>query len=346
MPDMPELTTVRSAHQFDTTHLTEYLTDTIGPEFHYFEALQYENGQSNPTYQLTTSEGRYVLRKKPAGVKLKSAHAIDREYRIMTALAPTDVPVPRMYDYCEDASVIGEPFYIMEHVEGRVFLDASLTSMSPHDRAALYNHFIEVLASIHAIDLEALGLTDFGRPGNYYERQIARWTKQYRLSQTDDIAEMNFLIAWLPANIPTVEKSTLVHGDYRIGNCIIHPTEPRLAAILDWELSTTGDPLADVAFTCMMYHMSEQESPLGINPREGLLTEEEFVRRYSENANCSEIKDWTFYLAYNLFRLGGLYQGVYKRGIAGNASSGHWQDFAESCKLLAARAWRMIEEQG
>ncbi len=344
LSDQPELTLVREAHRFDEQRLAEYLHDRLDRDFSGLTVLQFEGGQSNPTFQLSAGGRKYVLRKKPPGQLLKSAHQIDREYRVMTALRDTGVPVPRTYHFCEDNAVIGTAFFVMEHIEGRVMIDASLPSMSKEDRHALFDHFIEVLAPIHAVDLGAVGLSDFGRAGNYYERQISRWAKQYRASETEHIAEMNALMEWLPKNIPQTDEVTLVHGDYRIGNCIIHPTEPRVVALLDWELSTTGHPLADVGYACMMYHGWGKISNTNFgHDTSGVPSEQEFVARYCACAGIGPIENWTFYLVYNLFRTGGIVQGVYKRGLDGNASSDKWKERADECRTLAENAWVLVE---
>lgn len=342
--DQPELTPVRETHRFDEQRLAEYLQGKLDRDFSDLIVLQFEGGQSNPTFQLSADGRKFVLRKKPPGQLLKSAHQVDREYRVMTALRDTGVPVPKTYHLCEDDAVLGTAFFVMEDVEGRVMMDATLPSMSKDDRHALYNHFIEILAALHAVDLEAVGLADFGRAGNYYERQISRWSKQYRASETEHIAEMEALMEWLPKNIPQTEEVTLVHGDYRIGNCIVHPTEPRVVALLDWELSTTGHPLADVGYSCMMYHGSSTVSNRDFGyDASGVPSEREFLDLYSARAGIGPIENWTFYIVYNLFRSGGITQGVYKRGLDGNASSEQWKERGNHCRAQAENAWSLVQ---
>ena len=337
----PQLTPVRSAHQFDETALGNYLSEQLGAGFTDASIRQFEGGQSNPTFLLDSTAGQFVLRKKPPGVLLKSAHAVDREYRVITALADTPVVVPATHLLCEDESVIDTAFFVMDYVPGRVFIDPNLPELTPEERGALYDHFLEQMAALHAVDYEAVGLGDFGRPGNYFSRQISRWSKQYAASQTEDRPEMDSLLAWLEAHTPESDEASLVHGDYRIGNCIVHPTEPKVVAILDWELSTIGHPLGDLAYAAMMHHRGialEPVSAAGI-PSEGAM-----VDRYCELAGRPPIENWRFYVAYNLFRTACILQGVYKRGLDGNASSEHWRDYGERAKQVAIGAWRLVDD--
>ncbi len=340
--DIPEITPVREAHRFDEARLARHLAEHLQSDFADLRVRQFEGGQSNPTYFLENASKRYVLRKKPPGTLLKSAHAVDREYRVISALRDTGVPVPRTYLFCQDESIIGTPFFVMEYIEGRVFTDPWLGSMTPTERGALFEHFIQVLTAIHAIDLKTHDLEDYGRAGNFYERQIDRWTKQYRASETETIPAMDALIDWLPKHIPPSDETTLVHGDYRIGNCIVHPTEPRLMAVLDWELSTTGHPLADLGYACMMYRPYTGEVPKHV---EGVPTEAEFVARYSQISGRDAESNWTFYVVFNLFRSAAIVQGVYKRGIDGIASSEHWRERSEYAKTSANLAWKLVQEK-
>lgn len=342
--DQPELTPVREQHKFDEGRLAAYLTEHVGDDFRRLDILQFEGGQSNPTFHVTAGGKAYVLRKKPPGQLLKSAHAVDREYRVMRALEHTDVPVPKMVLLCEDDSVIGTDFFLMEHVPGRVAVDPRLPTFTPENRRKVYTHFIEVLAAIHRVDLEAVGLTDYGRAGNYYERQISRWTKQYKASETKHLEAMENLVEWLPKNIPDTDQTTLVHGDYRIGNCIIHPTEPRIVAVLDWELSTTGHPLADVGYCCMMYHSDITDGSTLDPEAENIPNEQEFLDLYCKAAGRGPIENWKFYIVYNLFRSAAIVQGVYKRGLDGIASSERWRERADYCELAAGRAWELVEQ--
>ena len=332
---------VREAHRLDEEKLQVYLAanmDGIGDDIAMY---QFAVGQSNPTYMISTGGYEFVLRKKPPGTLLPSAHAVDREYRIMTALRDTDVPVPKTYLLCEDESVLGTAFFVMDKVDGRVLDDQCAPTFSPEERGAVYDHLLQVLAAFHAVDYEAVGLGDFGRPGNYYERQINRWTKQYLASQTDDIEAMMKLMEWLPKNVPQDDTTTLVHGDYRLGNNIIHPTEPRIVAVLDWELATLGHPLADLAYCYVACFMATGEL---LERLSGLPSEEQFIGRYCELTNRDGIPDWTFYKVFQLFRLAAIVQGVYKRGLDGIASNAKAVTYGDRCRDRAKAAWAMVPE--
>jgi len=319
-----ELTDVREAHRFDQAALDGYLQQHVAGYRGKLHVRQFEGGQSNPTFLLEAGETRYVLRKQPPGELLPSAHQVDREFRVMAALSNTGVPVPHMYCLCEDPSVIGTKFYVMEMVEGRLFTETRLPNQSKAERNAIYLDLARVLAELHKVDPIAVGLETFGRPGNYYERQIGRWSKQYVASKTEQIDAMDRLMAWLPDNIPTDTQSVIVHGDYRLGNTLVHPTEPKLVAVLDWELSTLGDGLADLGYLCQDYHGDgyNDEGLAGADfAALGIPTEQEFVDAYVQHAGRDSIKNWTFYIVYNMFRSAGIIQGVYKRGLDGNG----WQ---------------------
>ena len=335
---------VRAAHRFDEAALEPYLKTNVAGFEGPLGVQQFGGGQSNPTFLLTAGRRRYVLRKKPPGQLLKSAHQVDREYRIMKALATTDVPVPKMHVLCEDESVIGTSFYVMDFLEGRIFRDPQLPDLAPAERAAIYDSMNDVLARLHNVDFAKIGLGDFGKPGNYFERQIARWITQYRAAQTTDIPEMERLIEWMPSNVPKDDSVSIAHGDYRLENTIFHPAEPRMIAVLDWELSTIGHPLADLAYNCMGYHV--------MNPRQGGLvdldyaalgipSENDYVAKYCARTGRARIENWSFYLAFALFRLASISQGVYKRGLDGNASSETAAQFGNSCQFLAAHSWRL-----
>lgn len=338
---------VRAVHAFDEGALAAYLQREAGIPASGLVVQQFGGGQSNPTFLLTSGANRFVLRKKPPGKLLKSAHQVDREYRIMKALAATDVPVPRMIALCEDENVIGTAFYVMAYLEGRIFRDPQMPGSSREERAAVYDSMNDVLARLHKVDFAGIGLGDFGRPGNYFERQISRFIQQYRAAQTEQIPEMEELIAWLPGSIPLEDSVSIAHGDYRLENTIFHPTEPRMIAVLDWELSTIGHPLADLAYNCLGYHY--------INPRQGGLvgidhaatgipTEDEHVRRYCERTGRGPIEKWPFYVSFSLFRLASISQGVYKRGLDGNASSETAAQFGNTCQFLAENAWRLAQQ--
>lgn len=282
----------------------------------------FKGGRSNPTYLLSTPERRYVLRKKPPGKLLPSAHNVAREFRIMRALAATEVPVPEMLVLCEDPEVIGTDFFVMEHVDGRVLENPHYPELSPSERNAAYRDLARVLGALHSVDVDATGLSDLGKRGNYFERQISRWTKQYAAARTHDIGAMDALIGWLPDNIPATEEVAFVHGDYQPANSIMHPTQPRLIALIDWELSTLGHPLADLAYQCnMTYHFpglfGDQLEP---GPQTGLPTEDEYVQMYCEATGRDGIDGWNFFRAFSCFRSASICQGVYKRGLDGNAS--------------------------
>jgi aminoglycoside phosphotransferase (APT) family kinase protein len=340
-----ELTQVRDQHRFNENDLKEYLQQNLGADFSSMKVLQFEGGQSNPTFQITTPSGKYVVRKKPPGVLLKSAHAVDREYRVISALQGSGVPVPKTYLLCEDDAVIGTAFYVMEMVEGRVLIDSSLPSLSPEQRTALSRNFIESLAALHSVDFGKVGLDTFGKPGNYYTRQIHRWSQQYIASETEKNPAMDALMKWLPDNIPAGDESTIIHGDYRLPNCIVHPTKPEVSAILDWELSTIGHPLADLSYWCASeYH---NESPFPDNYRElGRLPENELVQYYCDLTGRESIENWSFYIIFNLFRSAAIRQGVYKRGLDGNASSDHWQEMEQGGRIAAERGWRLVQDEG
>jgi aminoglycoside phosphotransferase (APT) family kinase protein len=342
-----ELTGVRDAHRFDEAALERYLTAHIDGFEPPMQVEQFEGGQSNPTFRLTAGARRYVLRKQPPGELLPSAHQVDREHRVMKALQDTDVPVPRMYASCEDPEVIGTKFYVMEWIDGRVFTQTRLPDQSREARRAIYLDLVRVLAKLHAVSPDAVGLSDFGRPGNYYERQVGRWSKQYVASKTEEIDEMERLMAWLPDNIPAQHKTVIVHGDYRLGNMLIHPTEPRIIGVLDWELSTLGDGLADLGYMCQDYH-GEAYTDIGLAGADlqalNIPTEAEMLDEYCRHAGIEAIDKWPFYLIYNMFRSAAIIQGVYKRGVDGNASSDTALQFKGAARMRAKRAWALVEE--
>ena len=352
---------VSESHAFDgaalEAHLGSQLPGFAGP----LSVEQFKGGQSNPTYKLITPQRAYVLRSKPgaAAKLLPSAHAIEREFRVMHALAGTDVPVAQMLVLCEDESVIGRAFYVMEFMDGRVLWDQSLPGLTPTERGAIYDELNRVMAALHTVDVAAVGLADYGRPGNYFERQIGRWSKQYLASVTEPIAEMDRLIAWLPAHMPaTARDSTqvsVVHGDYRLDNVVFHKTEPRIIAVLDWELSTLGHPLADLSYHCMAWHIPPGTFR-GIGGLDhaalGIPTEAEYVRRYCQRVAERSGRhispealaaDWNFYLAYNLFRLASITQGIAKRVVDGIASSTQARTTGSSTRPLAQMAWQFAQ---
>jgi aminoglycoside phosphotransferase (APT) family kinase protein len=347
--DAPELTPVREAHRFDEAALAEYLGKQLDGFEGPLEVEQFEGGQSNPTYRVSAAGRHYVLRKKPPGELLRSAHQVDREYRVISALADSDVPVPKTYLLCEDPAVIGTPFYLMEWVEGRVVSDSALPSFTPAERARLYDDFVRVLASLHRVDPLAVGLGDFGRPGNYYTRQISRWSRQYEASKTDPIPEMDALMEWLPAHVPESDETRIVHGDYRVGNCILHPSEPRIVAVLDWELSTLGHPLGDLAYFCQAFRgeATPGASLVGVDlVAAGIPTEAQVVARYCELTGREGIDDWDFYMVFVMFRSAAIVQGVYKRGLDGNASSERAREYGALVRQRAEEAWALVDAKG
>lgn len=304
---------------------------------------RFPGGQSNPTYRIQSSAGDYVLRRKPFGDLLPSAHAVDREYRLLSALHPAGFPVPRPVALCEDSNAIGSQFYLMEMVQGRTYWDGTLPDKTPVERKAIYEEVVRTLARLHMIDVDAVGLANFGRPGNYFERQIARWTKQYRASQTEDIPEVEKLIAWLPTTVPPQTRTSIIHGDYRIDNIIMAADAPKALAVIDWELATIGDPLADFAYLAMNWVMpSNGKAGLAGTDFEasGIPTLDDVTAFYCAETGRDSIPSLSWYFAYNLFRLTGIVQGMKHRMLNGNASS---SDVAEAIKQLvpfAQAAWR------
>lgn len=318
--------------------LAAHLPDFAGP----LVVEQFKGGQSNPTYRLTTPARRYVLRRKPAGPILKGAHDVLREARVQQALAGSEVPVARLHALCEDESIIGSAFYIMDMVEGRVFWDASLNSLPKAERAAYYDETNRVIAALHKVDPIAAGLGDYGRPGNYFARQIARWSRQYledELAGRDPL--MDELVAWLPTAIPDGDETSLVHGDFRIDNAIFHPSEPRILAVLDWELSTLGHPLADFAYHAMVYSMPPDivaglggADPVAL----GLPAQEDYLAAYCRRTGRAGIENWNFYLAFNYFRLAAIFHGIKGRVLRGNASNAQAAQRAQAFPRLAQLA--------
>ena len=336
-----------AAHQdFDRAALAAYLRSQGRGFAGELQVAQFAGGQSNPTYLVSAGADRYVLRRKPPGALLPSAHAVDREYRIMRALAGSGVPVPKVHALCEDPSIIGTAFFLMEYVQGRVFWDATLPNAAPAERHALYDELNRVIAALHAVDQTAVGLADYGRTGNYLPRQIDRWTRQYRAAATEPIEAMERLIEWLPAHIPPGDETTIVHGDYRIDNIIFHPTEPRILAVLDWELSTLGHPLADFAYHVMTWRVTAEEFR-GIKGADlaqlGIPDEAAYVASYCKRTGRAAIEDWDYYLAFNMFRMAAILQGILARAIQGNATSSEAIATGQRARPMAAAGWRQVE---
>lgn len=339
---------VLEQHVFPVDRLEAFLAAHV-PEFTPpLSVGQFQGGMSNPTFMLTDGAGeRYVLRKKPPGKLLPSAHAVDREYRVISALWETDVPVAKAYVLCEDESVIGKAFYVMEHVEGRVIRDFALPGMSALDRRAHYEAMGDVLARLHSVDFRAVGLESYGRAGGYCARQVKRWSSQYEASKTDDVPEMDKLIRWLADRMPETETTTIVHGDYRMENAIYHPERSEILAVIDWELGTLGDPLSDLAYNCLNYHVpdSERGDITGIDLADtGIPTEDDYVAHYCARRGIDPPPNWSFYLALSLFRLAAISQGVYKRGLDGTASSPGAMKRGAKARQLAEAGWRIAEK--
>ena len=305
-------------------------------------------GTSNPTYLVGVGERRYTLRRKPYGKLLPSAHQVDREFRVIAALNQTDVPVPRALAMCRDADVIGTDFYIMEFVDGRILWDQSLPGMAPSARAGIWDELNRGMAALHAVDPVAVGLADFARPGNYMTRQIDRWSRQYQASKTDEIPEMDRLMAWLPAHTPESTRTTIVHGDYRLDNAIFHATEPKLLALLDWELATLGDPYADFAYHCLSWRTPPDPKGRGLLGLDlvgsGIPSEDAFVVTYCKRAGIERIPNWDFYVAYNLFRVAAIGQGVHKRSLDGVYDNrSREENLAERVRMRAVLGWAIVE---
>lgn len=342
-PD-PPVRDVLPAHRFDEARLADWMAANVEGYRGPLRVQQFQGGASNPTFLVTGGDGhRYVLRKKPPGQLLASAHQVDREFRAMRALEG-QVPVPKMRALCEDPDVIGATFYVMDYLEGRIFRDATLPGLTPKDRAEIYDDLNATLAKLHQVDFEAVGLGDYGRPGNYFERQIARWTRQYEGAKTDEIPAMDALIDKLPARIPQDQSVSIAHGDYRLENVMFHPTENRIVAVLDWELSTIGHPLADIAYNGFIWrsHSPGWGSLDGVDfATSGIPTEAEYVARYCERTGRGEIEDWPFLMAFSIFRLASISQGVYRRILGGN--SAREGEAINGCPPLAEQALAILE---
>ena len=342
----PETADVLPAHRFDEARLLAYLERHVEGVRGPLTVRQFRGGQSNPTYLLDAGGKQLVLRRKPPGKLLPSAHAVDREYRAMTALRDTGVPVPRTYMLCEDPDVVGTIFYVMDFVPGRIFRDPSAPDVSPAERRAIFDSLNDVMARLHRVDPRAVGLDTFGRAGNYFARQIHRWSEQYRASETEKIEAMEQLMTWLPGHIPEGDEATVVHGDYRLGNTVVHPTEPRIAAVLDWELCTIGHPLADLAYNCLPFRLQRVEADglVGLDLRAlGIPSEEEYVAAYCRRTGRTGIPRWDFYVAFAMFRIAAISQGIMGRVIAGTANDPHARLRGERARPLAEAAWALVE---
>ncbi|MCY1671187.1 phosphotransferase family protein [Novosphingobium sp. SL115] len=337
------------ADRLDETALTRWFEDNVAGFEGPLSVAKFKGGQSNPTYRIDSPSGPYVLRRKPFGKLLPSAHAVDREYKVQAGLSKTGFPVAPQYGLCTDDSVVGSWFYVMGCVDGRTIWDGSMPGATPESRRATYFAMVDTLAALHQVDAEAAGLGDYGKPGNYFGRQVDRWTKQYRLAETETMSEMERLIEWLPATLPEQTRTSVVHGDYRIDNMIFAADEARVVAVLDWELSTLGDPLADFTYLCMAW-VTDNAGRSGVQDIDraalGIPELDEVVARYCQQTGRTSIPDINWYLAFNFFRLASIVQGIKKRVIDGTASSAHAKASSERVYPLAEAAWSFAVKAG
>ncbi|MBX9943109.1 MAG: phosphotransferase [Reyranella sp.] len=350
MPTYANTVPVMERHRFDVASLDRYLGAQLPGYRGGLKVRQFDSGHSNPTFFVSAemAGGRrrdFVLRKKPPGKLVASAHQVDREFRVISALAATDVPVAPAHLLCADDSVIGQMFYLMDAVEGRILVNPAMPDQTPAERAAIFDSMNDVLARLHKVDPAKVGLSDYGRTGQYIARQLSRWSRQYAELKTEDIPAMDRLAEWLPEHIPDDgDPTTIVHGDYRLGNLVVHPTEPRIVAVLDWELSTLGHPLCDIAYNCLGYHLAEP--PHGYATVDfkqlGLPTESAYVAAYCRRVGRTAIANWNFYLAFSLFRLAAIAQGVYRRGLDGNAANPESIKMSRSARERAELAWSLV----
>lgn len=344
----PKLIAPLPAHVLDNNRLADYLGANVSGFSSILSVMQFQGGQSNPTYLLESGATKAVLRKKPPGQLLPSAHQIDREYRIQEALQQTDVPVANMLHYCNDPSIIGTEFYVMEWLDGRVFSNVLMPELTPHERGAVQAALFEVIGMLHAVDYKALGLGDFGKPTNYVERQLTRWRGQYEAAKTEDLPAMDNLIAWLGKNIPQRDETAIAHGDFRLGNMMVAPAEPVITAVLDWELATLGHPLADLAYCCMPFHLPQSSGPamsgygdLDLKTH-GLASEDEVLELYCRATGRNEINDWKFFLGFSMFRSAAIVEGVYARALAGNAADARGIRMHEMTKMMSSNGWAIV----
>ncbi|MBC5767092.1 phosphotransferase family protein [Ramlibacter albus] len=346
---IPQTVEVPPQNRLDEAALDAFLAEHLPEYAGGLRVAQFPNGYSNPTYALDAidKDGRtrqYVLRKRPASATLPSAHRVDREFRVLSALQATDVPVPRARAFCDDPQVLGSMFFVMDRVQGRLFSDPTLPGCTPEQRKAIYASMVDVLARLHAVDYKDIGLADYGKPGDYLQRQVELWTRQFQAAQTEDLRPMQQLGDWLAANVPAEGRTSIVHGDYRPNNLLVHPTEPHVLAVLDWELSTLGDPLCDLAYTCFCYYIHEK--PVGFGGADpvalGIPAEDEYIRLYCERTGTS-VRDWTFYLALQLYKSSSILQGVVKRALQG-AGPAAWLEKRPVVAQRAELALALIEK--
>lgn len=340
---LSETIPVREAHRFDTTRLAQLLGDELGATL--VELRQMRGGQSNPTFLVVTDQGEFILRKQPPGELLPSAHAVDREYRVIKALQQTDVPVPRALLFCPDREVIGTPFYLMERLRGRIFWEPTLPELARGERAGIYEGMVDALARLHMADWEAIGLADFGKPGNYFARQIGRWSRQWESSRTRENPAIDMLAEWLPSHVPQGDEVAICHGDFRLDNMVFDATEPRVIGILDWELSTLGHPLADLAYNCLPY-INPPQAFRGMRGLDldalGIPSQAEYLAMYQRRTGRTD-SITPFHLAFSLFRIAVILEGVIARGKKGNASSADATSHGERATLLAERGWEIAQ---
>ena len=329
--------------KFNESKLQEWFGDKISGAGKILQVSQFKGGQSNPTYKVSTEKKNFVLRRKPPGELLKSAHAVDREYKVITALQNTEVPVPRTYGLCEDRDVIGTEFFVMDFLDGNIYWDLMLADKSPAERRAIYLSKNKVIAELHKVNYQAVGLSDYGKPGNYVARQVSRWTKQYLASQTEDIPAMNQLIEWLPNNIPDDDETCIVHGDYRLDN-MVFSTDNKIMGVLDWELSTLGHPIADFNYHCISWRNIPQLADEKFCKEYGIPSEKEYREMYAETTGKDLSSNWEFYYIFNIFKLAGILQGIMGRVRDGTAASKQAAERASGARGLADSGWELIEK--
>ena len=329
--------------KFDELKLQEWFGDNVPSAGKIEKVVQFKGGQSNPTYKISSTNQEFVLRRKPPGILLPSAHAVDREYKVITALQNTEVPVPKTYGLCEDADIIGTPFFVMDFLDGTVYWDLLLSEKSPQERMEIYANKNKVIAELHNVDYESVGLSNYGKPGNYIARQVSRWTKQYLASETENIPAMNNLIDWLPPNIPDEDETSIVHGDYRLDN-MVFCSNNNVMGVLDWELSTLGHPIADFNYHCISWKNIPQLADQKFCNENGIPTEEEYRNMYSRDTGKKLDENWEFYTIFNIFKLAGILQGIMGRVRDGTAASKHAEDRGNQVAPLAEAAWDLVEK--